>query len=230
MQAFSAPHNPVCNLHTLCTLPPAHPHPSSSRHPPPQGPVCGVLYYFPFQNDAETVPVENPLTSTKPVTSPFHPGGATQRPGATQLQRATQAPRATQLNGGGAGGLAAMEEDEDDEGPDAWQTAPIFEAFWQGRLIPGARIDTLPFVEAVRQKRTAQGKVGSHGSLCRWRGRCTGNGVVEECMGISSCARCPSTATAPPTSAAGRDPRRGVPPPAWRALLRPCLPCHPQQA
>lgn len=37
---------------------------------------------------------------------------------------------------------------------------PIFEAFWQGRLIPGARIDTLPFMEAVRQKRTAQTKVG----------------------------------------------------------------------
>ena len=40
-----------------------------------------------------------------------------------------------------------------------WQAAPIFEAFWQGRLIPGARIDTLPFIEAVRQKRSAQAKV-----------------------------------------------------------------------
>ncbi|PRW58303.1 Structural maintenance of chromosomes flexible hinge domain-containing 1 [Chlorella sorokiniana] len=126
---------------------------------PDKGTVSGVLYYFPFQNDAETVPVENPLTSAKPVTSPFRPGGATQRPVGTQLPRATQAPpRATQLGGGGGGGLAAMEEDEEDEGPDAWQTAPIFEAFWQGRLIPGARIDTLPFVEAVRQKRTAQAK------------------------------------------------------------------------
>jgi len=43
---------------------------------------------------------------------------------------------------------------------DPWQ-APIFEAFWQGRLIPGARIETLPFMEAVRQKRTAQTKVGA---------------------------------------------------------------------
>ncbi len=41
---------------------------------------------------------------------------------------------------------------------DPWQ-APIFKAFWQGRLIPGARIETLPFMEAVRQKRTAQTKV-----------------------------------------------------------------------
>lgn len=29
-------------------------------------------------------------------------------------------------------------------------SCPMFEAFWQGRLIPGARIDSLPFVE-VRQ-------------------------------------------------------------------------------
>ena len=27
------------------------------------------------------------------------------------------------------------------------RSAPIFETFWQGRLIPGARIDTLPFIE-----------------------------------------------------------------------------------
>lgn len=27
-------------------------------------------------------------------------------------------------------------------------SCPMFEAFWQGRLIPGARIDSLPFVEA----------------------------------------------------------------------------------
>ncbi len=37
-------------------------------------------------------------------------------------------------------------------------TAPLFEAFWQGRLIPGACVDTLPFVESVRAKRTAATK------------------------------------------------------------------------
>jgi hypothetical protein len=58
-----------------------------------------------------------------------------------------------QLHGGGGGGV-----DEEDEEAQAWQTAPIFEAFWQGRLIPGARIDTLPFLEAVRTKRSAQAK------------------------------------------------------------------------
>lgn len=33
--------------------------------------------------------------------------------------------------------------------------APLFEAFWQGRLIPGARIESLPFVESLRLKRSA---------------------------------------------------------------------------
>ena len=39
--------------------------------------------------------------------------------------------------------------DEEAEVP-LWQRsrAPLFEAFWQGRLIPGARIESLPFIEA----------------------------------------------------------------------------------
>ena len=152
----------VLSRHALLAPHPLFALPPLPSFPQPQGTVSGVLYYFPFQNDAETVPLENPLTSAKPMSSPFHPGGATQRPGATQLPRATQAPRGTQLgSGGGAGGGGMVEDDDDDEGPDAWQTAPIFEAFWQGRLIPGARIDTLPFVESVRQKRSAQAKVGA---------------------------------------------------------------------
>lgn len=36
---------------------------------------------------------------------------------------------------------------------------PIFEVFWQGRLIPGAKVDTLPFLEALRTKRNAAAKV-----------------------------------------------------------------------
>lgn len=125
-----------------------------------QGTVYGVLYYYPFQNDQETVPVENLQTSTKPASSPPFGGGRATQIAPTQLPRGTQAvPRGTQVGGGGAG-PAAMEEDEDEEALGNWQMAPIFEAFWQGRLIPGARIDTLPFVEAVRQKRTAQAKVG----------------------------------------------------------------------
>lgn len=141
----------------------------------PQGTVCGVLYYYPYQGGQETLPAENPLTSTKPASSPPFAGGggpATQHPGFSQLPpratqhmpRATQhAPRATQAPGGGGGGAGGQEEDDDDEAGGSWQSVPIFEAFWQGRLIPGARIDTLPFLEAVRQKRTAQAKVGQSG-------------------------------------------------------------------
>lgn len=132
-----------------------------------QGTVCGVLYYFPFQNDQETVPVENPLTSSKPATSPFGPGARATQLGPTQLQprgtqhlphRATQAPRGTQLVGGAAAAVGGLDEEEDEEAQGGWQSVPIFEAFWQGRLIPGARIDTLPFLEAVRSKRNAQAK------------------------------------------------------------------------
>lgn len=150
--------------------PPSANHDFSPAPPSVQGTVCGVLYYFPFQNDAETVPVENPLTSVKPASSPplaagrgtQLPGGPTQLGGgrATQMPagKATQRPaRATQ---GGGGCAAGMDDDEDEEAAGGWQSAPIFEAFWQGRLIPGARIDTLPFVESVRQKRNAQAKVG----------------------------------------------------------------------
>ena len=66
---------------------------------------------------------------------------------------ATAAARGTQF-----GAVAALDDEDEDESSANWQTFPIFEAFWQGRLIPGARIDTLPFIEAVRQKRTAQAK------------------------------------------------------------------------
>ena len=44
----------------------------------------------------------------------------------------------------GAGGSEA------EDGPPLWarSRAPLLSAFWQGRLIPGARIESLPFIEA----------------------------------------------------------------------------------
>jgi structural maintenance of chromosomes flexible hinge domain-containing protein 1 len=114
---------------------------------PNKGTVCGVLYYFPYENDHETVPQENVASSTKPIMpSPFAP---TQLPVMSQMPLATQAHR----QGGDGGGVSEDEEVE----VAAWR-APIFEAFWQGRLIPGARIESLPFIETVRQKRSAQVK------------------------------------------------------------------------
>lgn len=159
---------------------------------PPQGQVYGCLYYFPYENDRETLPQDPTLFFKPREDSPFAGGGGggmgfTQAPprgtqalprgGPTQaLQRggATQAQRGTQALGRAAGG-GGGEEEEDDEDGDAlgWQTHPIFEAFWQGRLIPGARIDTLPFIESVRQKRTAQAKVRASGAgSMRWRQLC----------------------------------------------------------
>lgn len=120
-----------------------------------QGTVGGVLWYFPYLNDQETVPEENPHAGSRLHNSPVQQfGGRPTQLGATQHPGGqTQAQRGMQLHGGGGGG-----DDEEDEEAQAWQTAPIFEAFWQGRLIPGARIDTLPFLEAVRTKRSAQAK------------------------------------------------------------------------
>jgi hypothetical protein len=127
-----------------------------------KGTVSGVLYYFPYENDAESVPLENPLSCTKPSPSPFKHGpagapsqaaalGRTQGPGAGVTQFG---PRTTQA----AGAVASDGDLSDEEDPGPALQAPIFEAFWQGRLIPGARIDTLPFIESIRQKRTAQAK------------------------------------------------------------------------
>eukprot|EP00887_Chlorella_sp_A99_P005757 scaffold1.g5757.t1 len=131
---------------------------------PDRGVVAGVLYYFPYENDHETVPTDaSPYFRARedsPAGMAGRAGGPTQRSG-TQAPPATQAgPHATQAVRGGQQGLEGVAEDEemDEEGALGWQTHPIFEAFWQGRLIPGARIDTLPFIEAVRQKRNAQAK------------------------------------------------------------------------
>lgn len=42
---------------------------------------------------------------------------------------------------------------------------------WQGRLIPGARIETLPFVEAIRAKRSAAARdILPDEVFCRIRG------------------------------------------------------------
>lgn len=120
---------------------------------PDRGTVIGVLYYFPYENDRETVPREEGIA---PPASVFGAPGAglTQAggPGATQFG----ATRATQ-GGHHSGSSQEGVSDDEDGAPGAWR-APIFEAFWQGRLIPGARIESLPFIEAVRQKRNAAGK------------------------------------------------------------------------
>lgn len=122
---------------------------------PGKGVVSGIMYYFPFENERETVPMD----ASKPFGSPLPPIG----------QNTTQfSTRATQINpnnhvpsqNGEAGStidITGLSDDESEAQP-LWVTVPVFHAFWQGRLIPGARVDSLPFIEAVRSKRGAQGK------------------------------------------------------------------------
>ncbi|KAK9800826.1 hypothetical protein WJX73_002958 [Symbiochloris irregularis] len=104
---------------------------------PSKGMVAGVLYYFPYQGGQETLPMED---------SPaFDPGDTT----VDLTQQGTQATqRDPGLPGEGSG--------EEEGGRIAlWQRsrAPLLECFWQGRLIPGSRVESLPFIEAVRLKR-----------------------------------------------------------------------------
>jgi hypothetical protein len=166
-----------------------------------EDPVEGVLWYFPYENDAETVPVDARAQRRMQLTSTLQQqqqaqgsgggaaAGAAAAAGAHALTQAgmmalTQAPPAfdeaavaqqlhhnpmlpTQYGGGGHaaggnsnGGLAGPNGANPDASAAAAAAAavgaaPIFEAFWQGRLIPGACVDTVPVLEAVRARRTA---------------------------------------------------------------------------
>ncbi|KAF8056436.1 SMCHD1 [Scenedesmus sp. PABB004] len=140
---------------------------------PNHGKVEGVLWYFPYENDQETVPLDAHTMGRMLLTANRDGAG-----GATQTHRggaggASAAPH-TQLGAPshqqqlaawqsqrGAGTQAGKGSGQDlDAEQDAGYAAllaacPTFEAFWQGRLIPGACVDTLPFIRAVRSKRTA---------------------------------------------------------------------------
>ncbi|KAL0055143.1 hypothetical protein WJX82_007626 [Trebouxia sp. C0006] len=118
---------------------------------PDHGTVSGVLWYFPFQNDMETLPLGH-----HSMLQAAGPGGhMTQltQAGAAHMTQLTQRPAGAQFPFAGSqseGGAAARAFIQ--------ASCPMFEAFWQGRLIPGARIDSLPFVQAVRTKRSAASK------------------------------------------------------------------------
>ncbi|KAI8466921.1 MAG: hypothetical protein J3K34DRAFT_524164 [Monoraphidium minutum] len=158
---------------------------------PAMGAVEGVLWYFPFEDDKETVPMDDATNSRMALTaaaggsnapSQMPPGGgagagaganggrvpplalnATQLP--ALLGGPTQAPGGgppggvTQRGGGGGAKLGGAElEMQDAATSRLLQACPVFEAFWQGRLIPGACVPSLPFLDTVRLKRTAAAK------------------------------------------------------------------------
>ncbi|KAK9820414.1 hypothetical protein WJX72_010046 [[Myrmecia] bisecta] len=127
---------------------------SFSLQVPGKGTVSGVLWYFPFENERETLPSESAAwahLAASSMTLTQIPPTLTQLPGATQL--GTQRPADAHLSADGDGS-------GDETDTSMWQRSksPLFEAFWMGRLIPGARVDSLPFIEAVRSKRNAAGR------------------------------------------------------------------------
>ncbi|EFJ52379.1 hypothetical protein VOLCADRAFT_86759 [Volvox carteri f. nagariensis] len=141
---------------------------------PGKGTVEGVMWYFPFTDGAETVPRE--------LGAAAYGGGGSAGPGGqgvltqfmqelpTQLSLHGAAALATQLaraERGAASGtqtgqlpeqmqraLADMlrEEDLEEGHPPVQGHPPMFEAFWQGRLIPGSGLESLPFIDALRSK------------------------------------------------------------------------------
>jgi structural maintenance of chromosomes flexible hinge domain-containing protein 1 len=140
---------------------------------PEKGTVNGVLYYFPYENDRETVPLEagpswainNGLSSSS--TRALNGSGAAQTQAGlnnirTQAGAGTQfgaAGRATQAIAGGSKEVSQDDlSDDEDAGGGLPNRSSIFSAFWQGRLIPSAQVDSLSFLDAIRQKRTAASK------------------------------------------------------------------------
>jgi hypothetical protein len=136
------------------------------------GDVEGVLWYFPYENERETLPTDSHTLGRKiaaaagPTQNPAGGHLATQHPAATAGPRgptqhgarpaATQRPAGTQAGRGGGWQEADGAEDEDGSSGPA-PAGAIFETFWQGRLIPGGAVDSLPFLDAVRSKRNAAG-------------------------------------------------------------------------
>lgn len=112
---------------------------------PGKGAVEGVLWYFPYQNDRETVPLDPAATAARlPPDSALTQLGitnATQRAimaGGGSVGPADGGARGRVTQGGGmtqaAAAVAAEEESEQDSAAAWWlrATAPMFEAFWQG--------------------------------------------------------------------------------------------------
>lgn len=125
---------------------------------PNKGIVFGALYYYPYENDRETVPISS---GSAWYNGAMGQSVQTENIMTTQnvCENLLSLPSKTQ--GRMSSGNPSLQDEEcfECENADTMQFKdPIFEAFWQGRLIPGARIDTVPFIEEVRRKRNAKMK------------------------------------------------------------------------
>eukprot|EP00873_Tetraselmis_striata_P016358 jgi/Tetstr1/436622/TSEL_025418.t1 len=122
-----------------------------SLHVPDKGVVDGVLYYFPYENGAESLPADKSLvkksadvfTLTQQQRSP---DGAPLTQGKAQCSQAAPLLPAECVDG---------DEGADEDGAARRRVGPVLSTFWQGRLIPATRIESLPFIEATRAKRSA---------------------------------------------------------------------------
>ena len=153
---------------------------------PGKGDVAGVLWYFPYEGGRETLPgaaaaagqlagvpggcgglldthhADHPITNfdmTQHQSTAVGTVGTAQGGAGGGLTADGGGGGAAGGSPGGDGYGSADEADaEDAAAAAAAARAPAFEAFWQGRLIPGARIESLPFIEAVRCRRSASAR------------------------------------------------------------------------
>eukprot|EP00892_Ulva_mutabilis_P012666 jgi/Ulvmu1/9772/UM056_0012.1 len=112
---------------------------------PGKGNVEGTLWYFPYKNDAETVPrVVNQFIQQA------------QKETGMATQAFTQAVMVTQAREHDS---TMLDDDIIEVLPDDDYAAdiplPVFEVFWQGRLIPGTSVASIPFLDALRAKMAA---------------------------------------------------------------------------
>ena len=120
-----------------------------------RGVVDGVLWYFPFEYDRETMPDETDAPTLEDASQ-----GAS---GGAGGAGASQGGAPSQGDGRGAEGNGRFFDLTSDDalaGAGAvgrtLQDCPVFETFWQSRLIPGERVASVPFIDAVRGGRQAK--------------------------------------------------------------------------
>ncbi|KAK3267358.1 hypothetical protein CYMTET_24075 [Cymbomonas tetramitiformis] len=100
-----------------------------------KGLVEGVLYYFPYDMDHETMPVDPRASGTRRKAA-----------GASAVACLQAVQEGTQAMGTQAGSRDSEEDGEEEARPGP---GALFQTFWQGRLIPETAVASLPFIHAV---------------------------------------------------------------------------------
>ena len=128
------------------------------------------MYYFPFDAEGETMPSSASSASWPYDKDSTHHAELTQA-NTQQLPNdflQTQASRGTQRQTQRAARLSQVSLAPDPAASVAvQQRRPLFETFWQGRLIPESRVSSLPFVDATFHSKHLRDKIPPecHGRL-----------------------------------------------------------------